>query len=61
MEHKRTLTTPGMTPIMLNFLRGMEDQLLRPLEQVKKCKYTQNSSIKAYVGFIICTAISMAM
>ncbi|CAG0902100.1 unnamed protein product [Darwinula stevensoni] len=33
VEHKRTLTTPGMTPTMLNFLRGMENQLLRPLEQ----------------------------
>ncbi|CAG0896071.1 unnamed protein product [Darwinula stevensoni] len=33
MEHKRTFTTPVMTPVMLNFLRGMENQLLGPLEQ----------------------------
>jgi hypothetical protein len=51
MEHKRTLTTPGVTPAMLNFLRGMEKQLLGPLEQV--CKYAQNSSIEAHAGLMI--------
>ncbi|CAG0899165.1 unnamed protein product [Darwinula stevensoni] len=44
VEHKKTLTTLGMTPTMLNFLRGMENQLLTPLEQEKMLIYIKSKN-----------------